>query len=84
MAEDSDNSLSYQDSIEQRTIWVEKLPDDIDQELLEMYFENPKSGGGEIERISMEKEGSAMIIFKEKEGKLWLDPFHAHTNVFTC
>ena len=51
-----------------RTIFVQGLTSETDQELLELYFENDKCGGGDIDIINLDKEGGAQIIFKEREG----------------
>ena len=66
MAE-SDKHLTSNDQ-EPRTIFVQGLTSETDQELLELYFENDKCGGGDIESITLDKEGVAQIIFKKREG----------------
>ena len=57
-------------SPEQRTILVEGLTPDITEEILEMYFEQPKYGGGEIEKITIESPKKARIVFRKPEGKI--------------
>ena len=57
-------------SAEHRTILVQGLTPQISDELLELYFENPKCGGGDIETFSREDENTARIIFKDDGGKI--------------
>lgn len=45
------------------------LPEEVDEELLYLYFENKRrSGGGPL--VSVEKNGDhALLVFEEAEGK---------------
>ena len=53
-----------------RMIIVKGINEDIDTEVLEMYFESKKkSGGGEIEHLERKSNTIAVITFKEVEGK---------------
>ena len=54
---------------EHRTLLVQGLTPQISDELLELYFENPKYGGGEIESIYREDEDRARVVFKDDLGK---------------
>lgn len=38
------------------------------KDFLELYFENPKYGGGEIESLQICGPSSAKIVFKDKNG----------------
>ena len=52
-------------------IIVDGINDDIDTEMLEMYFENyKKSSGGEIEHLELISDTTAVITFEDAEGKL--------------
>ena len=52
-----------------RTIKVTGLPPDVDDEMLELKFENKRVGGGPIETLNYEQgSGTAYITFKESEG----------------
>ena len=53
-------------------ITVTGFPDAIDECLLEMYFESPKSGGheGAVEQCLIVTSGIAHITFKSPEGTL--------------
>ncbi|XP_022067115.1 protein mono-ADP-ribosyltransferase PARP10 [Acanthochromis polyacanthus] len=55
------------ESPEERTVEVLQLPEDVDEELLSLYFENKRrSGGGPL--ISVEKNGNhAVLVFEEAE-----------------
>lgn len=57
------------ESPEERTVEVLLLPKDVDEELLSLYFENKRrSGGGPL--ISVEKkDGRAILVFEDAEGK---------------
>ena len=51
-----------------KKVTVSGLSAKIDEETLQLYFENPRSGGGAIE--SVEIQGSkGFIVFSSKEGK---------------
>ena len=55
---------------EHRTLLVQGLTPQISDEVLELYFENPKCGGGEIESIHREDEHRARVVFKDDLGKI--------------
>ncbi|XP_071355865.1 protein mono-ADP-ribosyltransferase PARP10 [Trachinotus anak] len=55
------------ESLEERTVEVLPLPEDVDEELLYLYFENKRrSGGGPL--ASVEKKGDrAILVFEDAE-----------------
>ncbi|XP_053190615.1 uncharacterized protein parp10 [Scomber japonicus] len=55
------------ESQEERSVEVLALPDEVDEELLYLYFENKRrSGGGPL--VSVEKDGDrALLVFEEAE-----------------
>ncbi|KAF3707726.1 Poly [ADP-ribose] polymerase 10 [Channa argus] len=54
---------------EERTVEVLSLPEKVDEELLYLYFENKRSGGGPL--VSVEKRGHrAILVFEDAQGKL--------------
>ena len=55
---------------EHRILLVQGLTPQISDELLELYFENPKCGGGEIESIYREDEDRARVVFQDDLGKI--------------
>lgn len=57
------------ESQENRTVEVLGVPEEVEDELLYLYFENKRrSGGGSL--VSVELEGSrAILVFEEAEGK---------------
>lgn len=57
------------ESQENRTVEVLGVPEEVEDELLYLYFENKRrSGGGSL--VSVELEGSrALLLFEEAEGK---------------
>ena len=57
-------------SAEHRTILVQGLTPQICDELLELYFENKKCGGGDIESFTRLDEEAARIVFKDDGGKM--------------
>ena len=59
-------------SADRRSLLVQGLTPEISTELLELYFENSRYGGGDIESISMDTEDAVTIIFKKPEGKNFL------------
>ena len=68
--EESGDHFQGQLLAEHRTIFVDGLSRDKNKEFLELYFENPKYGGGEIESISVDNRGGARIIFNDYQGFL--------------
>ncbi|XP_051948797.1 protein mono-ADP-ribosyltransferase PARP10-like isoform X1 [Xyrauchen texanus] len=54
-------------SLEERTLEVLDIPDDVDDDLLWLYFENKRrSGGGDV--VSLERHGNkAVMVFEEAE-----------------
>ena len=65
-AEDSTNTAQSS-----KTIFIQGLTSDkdLDEELLGLYFENRKHGGGDIKKIILDDEAGAQIIFHQSEGK---------------
>lgn len=57
------------ESQENRTVEVLGVPEEVEDELLYLYFENKRrSGGGSL--VSVELEGSrAILVFEEADGK---------------
>ncbi|KAM6974213.1 protein mono-ADP-ribosyltransferase PARP10 [Tautogolabrus adspersus] len=60
-------SLMPVENLEERTVEVLALPEDVDEELLFLYFENKRrSGGGSL--VSVEKKADrAILVFEEAE-----------------
>ncbi|XP_064596221.1 uncharacterized protein LOC135462862 [Liolophura sinensis] len=53
---------------EQRTLQVSGLAPSVNAEMLELFFENEKKSGGEnVTKIQMMKEGSALVTFQEEK-----------------
>ncbi|KAG9468419.1 hypothetical protein GDO78_022780 [Eleutherodactylus coqui] len=53
---------------ESRMIWAEGLTPNTSEEMIALYFENPKYGGGSIERMEMIADlGAALITFESEE-----------------
>ncbi|XP_044525985.1 protein mono-ADP-ribosyltransferase PARP14-like [Gracilinanus agilis] len=49
-----------------RTILVENLPQDVDENYITLFFENPQNGGGPIKKVQcLPKVNSALIEFSE-------------------
>lgn len=57
------------ESLEDRSVEVLQIPDDVDDDLLWLYFENQRrSGGGNL--ISVDKTGDkALLVFESAEGE---------------
>lgn len=56
------------DSLEERTLEVINIPSTIDDDLLQLYFENKRSGGGVV--TSFDRQGGkATIVFEDAEGR---------------
>lgn len=56
------------DSLEERTLEVINIPASIDDDLLQLYFENKRSGGGAV--TSFDRQGGkATIVFDDPEGR---------------
>lgn len=53
---------------EEKSVEVLALPEEVDEELLYLYFENKRrSGGGPLQ--SVEKDGDrALLVFEDAEG----------------
>ena len=58
-------------SADRRSLLVQGLTPEISTELLELYFENSRYGGGDIESITMDTEDAVTITFKNPEGKIF-------------
>lgn len=56
---------------EQRTLKVSGLPPLVEEEILELFFENEKkSGGGNVTKVQILNEGSALVTFEEEKGEI--------------
>lgn len=57
------------DSLEERSLVVLDIPDDWDDDLLTLYFENKRrSGGGNV--VFFERRGNqALVVFEDAESK---------------
>ena len=64
-----------------RTLLVQGLPHDVSDELLELYFENPKYGGSDIESIKKDGNDRAWIVFREAGGTFISDLFILFINL---
>ena len=57
------------DIVDTRTIIVSGLPSDVDEEDIQMYFENRRQKGGPVEKVEHDEEsGTAVVCFEESEG----------------
>ncbi len=56
-------------SLEERSLEILDIPDDLDDDLLSLYFDNKRrSGGGNL--VSLEKHGNhALVVFEDAESK---------------
>uniref|UniRef100_A0A672N9X7 RRM domain-containing protein n=1 Tax=Sinocyclocheilus grahami TaxID=75366 RepID=A0A672N9X7_SINGR len=54
-------------SLEERSLEILDIPDDLDDDLLSLYFDNKRrSGGGNV--VSLEKHGNhALVVFEDAE-----------------
>ncbi len=52
-------------SLEERSLEILDIPDDLDDDLLSLYFDNKRrSGGGNL--VSLEKHGNhALVVFED-------------------
>ena len=69
MAKDGKEAIVPEVFPEQRMVLVEGITPDMSEQLLELYFEQPKYGGGDIEKITIESPKKARIVFRKPEGK---------------
>ncbi|KAL7829200.1 hypothetical protein AOLI_G00300850 [Acnodon oligacanthus] len=54
------------DNLEERSVEVLEIPDNVDDDLLLLYFENKRSGGGSV--ISVERSGDrALLVFEQPD-----------------
>lgn len=70
---DSDEDEEIEDEqVDDKTLLVCDLPDNTDEETIEMFFESKKkSGGGSIQRLDFKKEKrEAVIEFRNWKGNL--------------
>ena len=53
-----------------RSVLVKGLPPGTTSNDVTIYFQKTKNGGGEVEGVKLfsEKEGTAIVIFEEREG----------------
>lgn len=56
------------DRLEERTLEVINIPASIDDDILQLYFESRRSGGGVLTSFDR-KGGKATIIFEDAEGR---------------
>lgn len=58
-----------ENGLDDRTLEILGIPDDLDQDLLWLYLENRRrSGGGDVE--SLDRRGNkVLVVFKDEEGK---------------
>lgn len=56
-------------SLEERSLEIIDIPDDLDDDFLSLYFENKRrSGGGNV--VSLERRGNqALVVFEDAESK---------------
>ncbi|XP_017572428.1 protein mono-ADP-ribosyltransferase PARP10 [Pygocentrus nattereri] len=55
-----------EDNLEERSVEVLEIPDNVDDDLLLLYFENKRSGGGSV--IFLERSGDrALLVFEQPE-----------------
>lgn len=56
------------DNLEDRCVEVLEIPEDVEDDLLQLYFENKRSGGGSV--VSVDRHGDrALLVFESAEGK---------------
>ncbi|XP_062865340.1 uncharacterized protein parp10 isoform X2 [Trichomycterus rosablanca] len=60
-------SLSLEEVEYTDSILVENLPPSVSEDLLILYFESPRIGGGEVTAVSMSANGTAKVSFKDSE-----------------
>ena len=57
------------EDVSKRKVIVRGIKEDVETEVLEMYFESKKkSGGGEIENLERTSSAIAVVTFKEADG----------------
>ena len=54
---------------EYRTLVVQGLTPEISDDFIELYFEKPKYGGGDIESFSRENDTEARIVYNQHGSK---------------
>lgn len=53
------------------SIRVRGITKNYDEEVLSMYFENPKrSGGGDVEAVELLGDGEAIVTFQDSKGEV--------------
>ncbi|XP_066530894.1 protein mono-ADP-ribosyltransferase PARP10 [Hoplias malabaricus] len=66
------------ENLEERTVEVFEIPDDVDDDLLMLYFENKRSGGGSL--VSLDREGNrAVLVFENAEVAARVTSKDSHT-----
>ena len=64
-----DKQAGASDIDDTRTIVVSGLPSDVDEEDIQMYFENRRQKGGPVEKVERDEEsGTAVVCFQDCEG----------------
>ena len=58
-----------QTPVEYRTLMVQGLTPALKDELLQLYFESPKYGGGDIESLCRVNGQEARIVYNEHGGR---------------
>ena len=66
----STGNANTQTPAEYRTLMVLGLTPALKDELLQLYFESPKYGGGDIESLCRVNEQEARIVYNEDGGRL--------------
>ena len=65
---DSENGVDLNPT-QHDSLLIQDLPQGTSEEQLELHFENPRYGGGDILQISINRENnSAVVKFKESRG----------------
>ena len=66
---------------EYRTLLVQGVTPEISNDLIELYFEKPKYGGGDIENFSRESDTQARIVYEQHGSKISFYSSTAHFNL---
>ena len=63
----------------QDTLEVSNLPSDVSEDILELYFDNPRSGGceGAVKAVSLIRQGVAKVQFSSAKSELPYNCIHA-------
>ena len=55
---------------ETRTISVSGLPEGSTENSVYIHFQKKKNGGGEIEKVELQEQGKAIVVFEDPQGRL--------------